>query len=191
MGMTLSTLVTPAPAPSDDAVTFFGSMLFSRCVSGTRTVPRGKRLEVGGIEFEGYGAHHDWCVWRLWQRLAHTSDRNRCVQLPASVSHRGGGARHHARRYRRLLQQTAQVLCRRAQASAEGISCEASLNMRRAHDGYWNGLSPAVSSDDARIRPGSPRRRARSYYVVQPLNRKPTFRPVPLRLVPCVKGLTW
>ena len=62
VGMTLSTLATPAPASSDDAVTFFGSMLFSRCVSGTRTVPRGKRLEVGGIVFDGYGAHHDGCV---------------------------------------------------------------------------------------------------------------------------------
>ena len=37
-------------------------MLFSRCVSGTRAVPRGKRLEVGGIVFEGYGAHHDRCA---------------------------------------------------------------------------------------------------------------------------------
>lgn len=39
-------------------------MLFSRCVSGTRAVPRGKRLEVGGIVFEGYGAHHDRCAVR-------------------------------------------------------------------------------------------------------------------------------
>ena len=93
--MTLSTLVTPAPVPSDDAVTFFGSMLFSRCVSGTRTVPRGKRLEVGGIVFDGYGAHYDGCVWRLWQRLAQTSDRNCRAQIPASVPHRGGCARHH------------------------------------------------------------------------------------------------
>lgn len=34
-------------------------MLFSRCVSGTRTVPTSERLEVGGIAFEGYGAHLD------------------------------------------------------------------------------------------------------------------------------------
>ena len=58
VALTLSTVATS----SDDAVSFFGSMLFSRCVSGTRTVPRGKRLEVGGIVFEGYGAHHDRCV---------------------------------------------------------------------------------------------------------------------------------
>ncbi|CAM9320260.1 unnamed protein product, partial [Hapterophycus canaliculatus] len=35
---------------------FFGSMLFTRCVSGTRVVPRGQRKSVGGIDFDGYGA---------------------------------------------------------------------------------------------------------------------------------------
>jgi len=60
VALTLSTLVPPGS--SDDAVSFFGSMLFSRCVSGTRAVPRGKRLEVGGTVFEGYGAHHDRCA---------------------------------------------------------------------------------------------------------------------------------
>lgn len=40
-------------------VSFFGSMLFSRCVSGTRVVAPGKRQEVGGIMFEGFGASHD------------------------------------------------------------------------------------------------------------------------------------
>jgi O-phospho-L-seryl-tRNASec:L-selenocysteinyl-tRNA synthase len=34
-------------------------MLFSRCVSGTRTVPTGRTEEVGGVRFQGYGAHHD------------------------------------------------------------------------------------------------------------------------------------
>ena len=59
LGMTLSTLVAPGEANDAERVTFFGSMLFSRCVSGTRTVPLGKSLEVGGITFQGYGAHHD------------------------------------------------------------------------------------------------------------------------------------
>ena len=40
-------------------ITFLGSMLFGRCVSGTRVVARGKRAEVGGLAFAGYGAHHD------------------------------------------------------------------------------------------------------------------------------------
>ena len=39
--------------------TFLGSMLFSRCVSGTRVVARGKRAEVGGHAFKGYGSHCD------------------------------------------------------------------------------------------------------------------------------------
>jgi O-phospho-L-seryl-tRNASec:L-selenocysteinyl-tRNA synthase len=56
VAMTLATL-EGAPGSGGDAVSFFGSMLFSRCVSGTRAVPRGKRLEVGGHAFEGYGAH--------------------------------------------------------------------------------------------------------------------------------------
>ena len=58
VGMTLSTLLPP-DASGDAAVSMFGSMLFSRCVSGTRAVPRGKRQEVAGITFDGYGAHYD------------------------------------------------------------------------------------------------------------------------------------
>ena len=67
MGMTLSTLSDAAGG--DEDVAFFGSMLFARCVSGTRTVPRSKVQEVGGIAFRGYGAHHSrrvrtsaWCL---------------------------------------------------------------------------------------------------------------------------------
>lgn len=44
-----------APVPPD--ATFLGSMLWSRCISGTRVVPRGKRQVVAGIEFVGYGSH--------------------------------------------------------------------------------------------------------------------------------------
>ncbi|GMH40742.1 hypothetical protein BSKO_08646 [Bryopsis sp. KO-2023] len=61
LGLTLSTLKTEAregQTASKD-VTYFGSMLWSRCVSGTRVVARGKRQSVAGVEFDGYGAHHD------------------------------------------------------------------------------------------------------------------------------------
>jgi O-phospho-L-seryl-tRNASec:L-selenocysteinyl-tRNA synthase len=44
---------------SSSGITFLGSMLFNRCVSGTRVVARGKRQEVGGLAFPGYGAHCD------------------------------------------------------------------------------------------------------------------------------------
>lgn len=43
----------PAAAP---ASAFLGSMLFTRCVSGTRVVPRGQPKSVGGVDFTGYGA---------------------------------------------------------------------------------------------------------------------------------------
>lgn len=39
--------------------TFLGSMLFSRFVSGTRVVARGKSQEVAGCSFQGFGAHFD------------------------------------------------------------------------------------------------------------------------------------
>lgn len=35
---------------------FLGSMLFIRCVSGTRVVPRGQAKTVAGVDFTGYGA---------------------------------------------------------------------------------------------------------------------------------------
>lgn len=41
-------------APASTA--FFGSMLFTRCVSGTRVVPREQHKCVGDIDFTGYGA---------------------------------------------------------------------------------------------------------------------------------------
>lgn len=37
--------------------TFFGSMLWSRFVSGTRVVAQGNRQSVGGLMFDNYGAH--------------------------------------------------------------------------------------------------------------------------------------
>eukprot|EP00823_Brevimastigomonas_motovehiculus_P006829 TRINITY_DN57_c1_g1_i2.p1 TRINITY_DN57_c1_g1~~TRINITY_DN57_c1_g1_i2.p1 ORF type:complete len:390 (+),score=81.25 TRINITY_DN57_c1_g1_i2:79-1248(+) len=57
MGMTLSHFQTA----SGGKYTYFGSMLFSRCVSGTRTVwpGDGKVTKVGGtgLSFTSYGAH--------------------------------------------------------------------------------------------------------------------------------------
>lgn len=44
-----------AVAPPASAA-FLGSMLFTRCVSGTRVVPRGQHKSVGGVGFTGYGA---------------------------------------------------------------------------------------------------------------------------------------
>ncbi|CAM9513228.1 unnamed protein product, partial [Laminaria digitata] len=44
-----STSAAPASA-------FLGSMLFTRCVSGTRVVPRGQPKSIGGVHFTGYGA---------------------------------------------------------------------------------------------------------------------------------------
>lgn len=55
---------TAAPSQSDarktqQPVTFLGSMLFSRSVSGTRVVARQARQHVAGHSFIGYGAHCD------------------------------------------------------------------------------------------------------------------------------------
>jgi hypothetical protein len=38
---------------------FLGSMLFMRCVSGTRVVTRGGAKSVGPLKFQGYGASVD------------------------------------------------------------------------------------------------------------------------------------
>ena len=50
---------TPTRRTIKTSVSFFGSMLFSRAVSGTRVVVPGKTQEVGGITFCGFGASHD------------------------------------------------------------------------------------------------------------------------------------
>lgn len=52
-GGTRPAAAAAAPAP---ASAFLGSMLFTRCVSGTRVVPRGQPKSVGGVDFTGYGA---------------------------------------------------------------------------------------------------------------------------------------
>ncbi|GKY91421.1 hypothetical protein MPSEU_000114400 [Mayamaea pseudoterrestris] len=40
-------------------ISTFGAMLFSRCVSGTRVVPRGETKRIGTIEFKGFGSSTD------------------------------------------------------------------------------------------------------------------------------------
>ena len=37
-------------------ISYFGSMLFTRCVSGTRVVPKGQVKSIGGYEFVGFGS---------------------------------------------------------------------------------------------------------------------------------------
>ena len=65
LALTLDSLVQE---PSDEALTqsakaspltYLGSMLFSRCVSGTRVISKGVQQKVAGIDFMGYGSHHD------------------------------------------------------------------------------------------------------------------------------------
>jgi O-phospho-L-seryl-tRNASec:L-selenocysteinyl-tRNA synthase len=53
MAMTLSCAKSLDVSP-----TLFGSMLFSRCVSGTRVVAPGETKNVGGVELRGFGASH-------------------------------------------------------------------------------------------------------------------------------------
>lgn len=40
-------------------ISSFGAMLFSRCVSGTRVVPRAQTKLMGGHEFRGFGSSTD------------------------------------------------------------------------------------------------------------------------------------
>merc|ERR1719326_1921818 len=56
--MTLSRTAGLLAAQGRD-VTFLGSMLFARRVSGTRVISTTATKEVAGIHFKGYGAHVD------------------------------------------------------------------------------------------------------------------------------------
>lgn len=40
-------------------ISSFGAMLFSRCVSGTRVVPRGEHKRICGFDFDGFGSSND------------------------------------------------------------------------------------------------------------------------------------
>uniref|UniRef100_T1ITR7 O-phosphoseryl-tRNA(Sec) selenium transferase n=1 Tax=Strigamia maritima TaxID=126957 RepID=T1ITR7_STRMM len=51
--MTLTTL----PQNDNDSVTKLGSMLYTRCVSGTRVVAPGLKKEISGTSFDHYGSH--------------------------------------------------------------------------------------------------------------------------------------
>lgn len=64
-GMTLDGLARPKTEEESEAeylksvakqISSFGAMLFSRCVSGTRVVPRGEMKVMGGQEFAGFGS---------------------------------------------------------------------------------------------------------------------------------------
>mmetsp|Transcript_29265 Transcript_29265/g.61230 ORF Transcript_29265/g.61230 Transcript_29265/m.61230 type:complete len:511 (-) Transcript_29265:406-1938(-) len=64
-GMTLDSLAPPQEVDEDEAtyhhriskdITRLGAMLFSRCVSGTRVVPRGVHKTMGTQEFAGFGS---------------------------------------------------------------------------------------------------------------------------------------
>lgn len=62
MGITLSTLaakIEEAGHPAGLDTKFFGSMLFSRSVSGTRVVTGRDAKSISGVDFVGYGAHVD------------------------------------------------------------------------------------------------------------------------------------
>jgi len=64
-GITLDSLVVDDDKDDDDKasknklVSEFGSMLFRRCVSGTRVVPRDETKRLGSHEFRGFGGSTD------------------------------------------------------------------------------------------------------------------------------------
>ena len=43
----------------NNKITKFGSMLFTRCISGTRVVPRNETKSISGHTFQGFGSSHD------------------------------------------------------------------------------------------------------------------------------------
>jgi O-phospho-L-seryl-tRNASec:L-selenocysteinyl-tRNA synthase len=64
-GITLDHLARPIVDGEDENdylsavsldISKFGGMLFSRCVSGTRVVPRGSKKTIGGQDFAGFGS---------------------------------------------------------------------------------------------------------------------------------------
>jgi O-phospho-L-seryl-tRNASec:L-selenocysteinyl-tRNA synthase len=64
-GVTLDHLARPVADGEDEGdylsavsldISKFGAMLFSRCVSGTRVVPRGSKKTIGGHDFAGFGS---------------------------------------------------------------------------------------------------------------------------------------
>lgn len=68
-GITLDSLARPKEESEDETayllrvrkeISAFGAMLFSRCVSGTRVIPRLEEKSMGGQQlFAGFGSSHD------------------------------------------------------------------------------------------------------------------------------------
>ncbi len=67
-GITLDTLARPREELEDETtylesirkpISALGAMLFSRCVSGTRVIPRLEQKNMGGQVFSGFGSSHD------------------------------------------------------------------------------------------------------------------------------------
>ena len=65
LGITLDSLARPRQPDETEAeylkavsadISYFGSMLFNRCVSGTRVVPRAQTKAMAGQEFVGFGS---------------------------------------------------------------------------------------------------------------------------------------
>jgi O-phospho-L-seryl-tRNASec:L-selenocysteinyl-tRNA synthase len=57
VGFSLRTLAGQLPeTDAKNELSFLGSMLFQRCVSGTRIIPQGASKTIGGHTFDGWGA---------------------------------------------------------------------------------------------------------------------------------------
>ncbi len=65
LALTLDSLLQQTPEEGSNQVTqtlpvtYLGSMLFSRRISGTRVISKGVLQEVAGTQFTGYGSHCD------------------------------------------------------------------------------------------------------------------------------------
>ncbi len=61
-GMTLNNLQRSSHKESRDSdghskdISYFGSLLFTRCISGTRVVPKNQKKAIAGYEFDGFGS---------------------------------------------------------------------------------------------------------------------------------------
>ena len=61
-GMTLNNLQRSSHKESRDSdvhskdISYFGSLLFTRCISGTRVVPKNQNKSIAGYEFDGFGS---------------------------------------------------------------------------------------------------------------------------------------
>mmetsp|Transcript_21360 Transcript_21360/g.35238 ORF Transcript_21360/g.35238 Transcript_21360/m.35238 type:complete len:594 (+) Transcript_21360:65-1846(+) len=58
-GITLDKLVGVEEEKKNVQITKFGSMLFTRCISGTRVVPTGETKTISGHTFQGFGSSYE------------------------------------------------------------------------------------------------------------------------------------